>query len=30
MVEQNENEIVILGTGFKLKTDQLHGSIQYL
>ena len=26
MVEQNENEIVILGTGFKPKTDQLHGS----
>lgn len=26
MVEQNDNEIVILGTGFKPKTDQLHGS----
>ena len=26
MVEQNENEIVILGTGLKPKTDQLHGS----
>ena len=26
MCEQNTNEIVILGTGFKPKTDQLHGS----